>query len=78
MPLNVKSFYSNNTVKCRFLQDAIEELEQEDVDARYFVLTGPSNAGNVTDEEVNIPLQWFTWGNFRRERSSYEISGTKQ
>ena len=36
MPLNVKSFYSNKTVKCRFLQGAI---------------TGPSNAGNVTDEE---------------------------
>ena len=51
MPLNVKSFYSNKTVKCRFLQDAIEEVEQEDVDAADFVLTGPSNAGNVTDEE---------------------------
>ena len=51
MPLNVKSFYSNKTVKCRFLQDAIKEVEQEDVDAADFVLTGPSNAGNVTDEE---------------------------
>ena len=51
MPLNVKSFYSNKTVKCRFLQDAIEEVEQEDVDAADFVLTGPSNEGNVTDEE---------------------------
>ena len=51
MPLNVKSFYSNKTVKCRFLQDAIEEVEQEDVDAADFVLTGPSNAGNVTVEE---------------------------
>ena len=38
-------------MKCRFLQDAIEEVEQEDVDAADFVLTGPSNAGNVTDEE---------------------------
>ena len=46
MPLNVKSFYSNKTVKCRFLQDAIEEVEQEDVDAADFVLTGRSNAGN--------------------------------
>ena len=27
------------------------EVEQEDVDAADFVLTGPSNAGNVTDEE---------------------------
>ena len=26
-------------------------MEQEDVDAADFVLTGPSNAGNVTDEE---------------------------
>ena len=51
MPQNVKSFYSNETVKSRFLQDAIEEVEQEDVDAADFVLTGPSNAGNVTDEE---------------------------
>ena len=51
MPLNVKSFYSNKTVKCRFLQDAIEEVEQEDVDAADFVLTGPSNVGNATDEE---------------------------
>ena len=32
MPLNVKSFYSNKFVKCCFLQDAIEEVEQEDVD----------------------------------------------
>ena len=37
-------------MKCRFLQDAFEEVEQ-DVDAADFVLTGPSNAGNVTDEE---------------------------
>ena len=51
MPLNVKSFYSNETVKSRFLQDAIEEVEQEDVDAADFVRTGPSNTGNVTDEE---------------------------
>ena len=51
MPQNVKSFYSNETVKSRFLQDAIEEVEQEDVDAADFVLSGPSNAGNVTDEE---------------------------
>ena len=47
----MKSFYSNKTVKFRFLQDAIEEVEQEDVDAVDFVLTGPSNAGNVTDKE---------------------------
>ena len=33
------------------LEDAIEEGEQEDVDAADFVLTSPSNAGNVTDEE---------------------------
>ena len=51
MPLNVKSIYPNNTVKCHILQDTIEEVEQEDVDAADFVLTGPSNAGNVTDEE---------------------------
>ena len=51
MPQNVKSFYSNETVKSRFLQDTIEEVEQEDVDAADFVLSGPSNAGNVTDEE---------------------------
>ena len=44
-----KFIYSNKTVKCRFLQDAIEEVEQEDVDAAGFVLTGPSTAGNVTD-----------------------------
>ena len=50
MPLNVKSFYSNKTVKCHFLHP-IEEVEQEDVDAADFVLTGPSNTGNVTDEE---------------------------
>ena len=50
MPLNAKSFYSK-TVKCCLLQDAIEEVEQEDVDAADTVLTGPSNAGNVTDEE---------------------------
>ena len=50
MPLNVKSFYSNKTVKCRFLQDAFEEVKQ-DVDAADFVLIGPSNTGNVTDEE---------------------------
>ena len=51
MSLNVNFFYSNKTVKCPFLQDAIEEVEQEDVNAADFVLTGPSNAGNVTDEE---------------------------
>ena len=51
MPLNVKSVYSNKTVKCRFLQDVIKEVEEEDIDAADFVLTGPSNAGNVTDEE---------------------------
>ena len=51
MPLNVKSFYFNKTANCRFLQDTIEEVEQEDVDAVDFVFTGPSNAGNVTDEE---------------------------
>ena len=51
MPLSVESFYSNKNVNCRFLQDAIEELDQEDVDAADFVLTGLSNAGNVTDEE---------------------------
>ena len=51
MPLNMKSFYSNKTVKCCFLQDTIKEMEQEDVDTTDFVLTGPSNAGNVTDEE---------------------------
>ena len=51
MPLNVKSLYSDKTVKCRFLQDAIEEVEQEDVDAADFVFTGRLNAGNVTDEE---------------------------
>ena len=39
------------SVKCRFLQDAIKEVEQEAEDAAGFVLTGPSNAGNVTDEE---------------------------
>ena len=33
------------------LQDAIQEVEQEDVDAAAFVLTGPSNARNITDEE---------------------------
>ena len=38
-------------MKCHFLQDAIEEVEQEDVDAVDFVLTGSSKAGNVTDEE---------------------------
>ena len=45
-------------MKSRFLQncevslftDAFEEVEQH-VDAADFVLTGPSNAGNVTDEE---------------------------
>ena len=42
MPLNVKSFYFTKTVKCHFLQDAIEEVEQEDVDAADLVLTGPS------------------------------------
>ena len=51
MPLNVRSVYSNKTVKCRFLQDTIKEVEQEDIDAADFVLTGPSNAGNVTHEE---------------------------
>ena len=51
MLLNVKSFYSNKTVKFHFLQDPIKEVEQEDVDAGDFVLTGPSNEGNVTDEE---------------------------
>ena len=51
MPLNVKSFYSNKTVKCHFLQDAIEEVEQEDAHAADFALTGPSNTGNVTEEE---------------------------
>ena len=51
MPLNVRSVYSNKTVKCRFLQDTIKEVEQEDIDAADFVLTGSSNAGNVTDEE---------------------------
>ena len=43
--------YSNKTVKCCFLHNAIEEVKQEDVDAANFVLIGPSNAGNVTDEE---------------------------
>ena len=47
MPLNVKSFYSNKTVKCRFLQDPIEEVEQEDVDAADFVLTGPSKRNTM-------------------------------
>ena len=51
MQLSVKSFYSNKTVKCRFLQDAIKEVEQEGVNAADFVLTGPSYAGNATDEE---------------------------
>ena len=51
MPLSVKSFYSNKTVKCRFLQDAIKEVEQEGVNAADFVLTGPSYADNATDEE---------------------------
>ena len=51
MPLNVKSFYYNKAVKCCFLQDTIEEVEQEDIDAADFVLTGSSNTGNVTDEE---------------------------
>ena len=50
MPRNVKSFYSNKTVKCCFLQDAIEEVEQEDVNTADFVLTGPSNAGSVTEK----------------------------
>ena len=49
MPLSVKSFYSKKTVQCRFLQDGIEVVEQEDVDVADLVLTGPSNAGNVTD-----------------------------
>ena len=43
MPLKVKYFYSNKTVKCCFLQDGIKEVEQEDVDAVDFVLTGPLN-----------------------------------
>ena len=51
MPLNVKSFYSNKTVKRCFLQDTIEEVEQEDIDAADFVLTGPSNSDNATNEE---------------------------
>ena len=51
MPLSVKSFYSKKTVQCRFLQDAIGVVEQEDVDAADLVLTGPSNASSVTDEE---------------------------
>ena len=51
MPLNVKSFYSNKTVKCHFFQYAIEKVEQEDADAADFVLTDPSNAGSVTDEK---------------------------
>ena len=51
MLLNVKSYYSHETVKCCFLQDAIKETKQENVDAADFVLAGPSNAGNVTDEE---------------------------
>ena len=38
-------------MKCCFLQNAIEEVEQENVDAADFVLTGPSNADNVTEEE---------------------------
>ena len=41
MPLNVKSFYFNKTVKCLFLQDAIKEVEQENVDAADFVLIDP-------------------------------------
>ena len=36
---------------CCFLHDTIEEVEQEDVDAADFVLTGPSNEVSVTDEE---------------------------
>ena len=51
MSLNLKSFYYNKAVKCCFLQDIIEDVEQEDVDAADFVLTGLSNTGNVTDEE---------------------------
>ena len=38
-------------MKCRFLQNAIKEMDQEEVDPADFVLTGLSNAGNVTDEE---------------------------
>ena len=53
MPLDVKSFYSNKTVKCRFLQDAIEDMEQEIVDAADFALTGPSNDGEEEDEIFN-------------------------
>ena len=52
MPLNVKSFYSNKTVKCSFLQDVIEEVKHEDVNAADFVITGPSNVGSVTDDEM--------------------------
>ena len=40
MPLNVKFFYSIRIVKCRFLQDAIKDVEQDDVEAADFVLTG--------------------------------------
>ena len=40
MPLNVKFFYSIRIVKCRFLQDAIKDVEQDDVEATDFVLTG--------------------------------------
>ena len=47
MPLNVKSIYPNNTVKCHILQDTIEEVEQEDVDAADFVLTGPSKRNTM-------------------------------
>ena len=52
MPLNVKSFYSNKTVKCSFLQDVIEEVKHEDINAADFVITGPSNVGSVTDDEM--------------------------
>ena len=51
MPLSVKSFYSKKTAQCRFLQDAIGVVEQEDVDAADLVLTGQSNAGNVPEKE---------------------------
>ena len=50
------------------LQNAIEEVEQEDVAAADFVLTGPSNAGNITDEEEDDEI-------FNHSGLPLEISG---
>ena len=76
MPLRVKSFYSKKTVQCRFLQDAIRVVEQEDVDAADLVLTGPSYSGNVTDEEEDdeqVLSHNGLPGEVSGDRSSYKI-----